>query len=327
MGKPRKSCKCALCTVDDASYILTTYPTWAQDVSVWEKCHCRVHNNGLWCDQLCNNITKVQQARLLASLSCVRFAKRPLVAQKKIQKIYACLHVSIVRLVQSTTLVSSLVATVPLANLRSSQSALFPYQASISICRIVHVPALSSRKSLGFTSVLPDDNDRNFRNTQPWMNKNLLWMCLILRRAPSFVAASRAVLLSALACTRNDSPITFRIVLCENQLGWHCTKNIHSDDASRLHQSICWSAWLLAFRDRWSTRILIHQTCTKMIHMEFRTNVGKESNRWVGLWILREQIQRNESQMEWQMTLMKTVIIGANLSVCPCTVSTNPLLW
>ena len=36
-------------------------------------------------------------------------------------------------------------------------------------------------------------------------------MRFILRLAPCFVATARAVLLSALACVRNDSPISFRM--------------------------------------------------------------------------------------------------------------------
>ena len=56
--KLHRMCKCALCTMDDAS------PTWAQDVCVWEACQCQVYCSRLWCDQLCNNITRVQQAVL-----------------------------------------------------------------------------------------------------------------------------------------------------------------------------------------------------------------------------------------------------------------------
>ena len=36
-------------------------------------------------------------------------------------------------------------------------------------------------------------------------------MCFILRLAPCFVATSRAVLLSALACIRNDSLTSFNM--------------------------------------------------------------------------------------------------------------------
>ena len=42
--------------------LFSSDPTWAQDVWVWEECHCRVYCNRLWCDQLCSNITRVQQA-------------------------------------------------------------------------------------------------------------------------------------------------------------------------------------------------------------------------------------------------------------------------
>ena len=41
-------------------------------------------------------------------------------------------------------------------------------------------------------------------------------MCFILRLAPRFVASARAVLLSALACIRNDSPISFRIACAKS---------------------------------------------------------------------------------------------------------------
>ena len=56
-----------------------------QDVWLWEKCRCRVCNK-LWCDLLCNNVTRVQQARLLASRGCVRFARRPSFHWEKFQK-------------------------------------------------------------------------------------------------------------------------------------------------------------------------------------------------------------------------------------------------
>ena len=47
-GKPRKSCKCALCTVDDANCFLTI--RLGPKTSVWEECHCRVYCNKLCCD-------------------------------------------------------------------------------------------------------------------------------------------------------------------------------------------------------------------------------------------------------------------------------------
>ena len=95
-------------------------PTWAQDVWVWEEYQCRVFCYRLWCDQLCNNITRVQLARLLASRGCVRFARRPLVALGKFHKSYACSHESGVQLVQFTIRSAcnsslSLVSVVPAA--------------------------------------------------------------------------------------------------------------------------------------------------------------------------------------------------------------------
>ena len=60
------------------------------------------------------------------------------------------------------------------------------------------------------------------------MFKNLVCMCFILRLAPCFVASARAVLLSALTCSRNDSPISFRIA---------CAKINSADSAPRAYSS------------------------------------------------------------------------------------------
>ena len=54
-------------------------------------------------------------------------------------------------------------------------------------------------------------------------------MCFILRLAPVFVATASAVLLSALACIRNDSPISFRIA---------CAKINSADSAPRAYSSV-----------------------------------------------------------------------------------------
>ena len=51
-------------------------------------------------------------------------------------------------------------------------------------------------------------------------------MCFILRLAPFFVATARAVLLSALACIRNDNPISFSMA---------CAKINSVDSASRAY--------------------------------------------------------------------------------------------
>ena len=53
-------------------------------------------------------------------------------------------------------------------------------------------------------------------------------MCFILRLAPCFVATARAVLLSALACIRNDSPISFSMA---------CAKINSADGAPRAYIS------------------------------------------------------------------------------------------
>ena len=61
---------------------------------------------GCYCDHCATTFTRVQQARLLASRGCVRFARRPSFHRENFPTFYACSHVSIVRLVQSTILVS-----------------------------------------------------------------------------------------------------------------------------------------------------------------------------------------------------------------------------
>ena len=53
-------------------------------------------------------------------------------------------------------------------------------------------------------------------------------MCFIFRLAPCFVATARAVLLSALACIRNDSQISFRKA---------CAKINSADSAPRAYIS------------------------------------------------------------------------------------------
>ena len=57
-------------------------------------------------------------------------------------------------------------------------------------------------------------------------------MCFVLRLAPCFVATARAVLLSALACIRNDSPISFSMA---------CAK-INSADSGPRAYIFCFSA-------------------------------------------------------------------------------------
>ena len=207
-------------------------PTWAQDVWVWEEYQCRVFCYRLWCDQLCNNITRVQLARLLASRGCVRFARRHLVALGKFHK-STLAHMS--RAFDSSNSPFVLLATRLCHSFPSWQ---LPGElVSLSSVSILSIdldlwnrsrPSAFVPMSLGFTSVLTDDIVSSFRNTKSWTNKNLVWMRFILRLAPCFVATARAVLLSALACIRSDSPISFRTA---------CAKINSADNAPTAYNS------------------------------------------------------------------------------------------
>ena len=140
-GKRRKTvAKCAV-HKDENCFLL--YPTWAQDVCVKrEMCHCQVYCIRLWCDHCTtHNTGSTSASSRREAVSDSRGVPR---CTEKNFKIYACSHVLIVRLDQSTIHVSRDVHW-PLYHVQvsSSQSALFPCQASISICRIVHVPVLS----------------------------------------------------------------------------------------------------------------------------------------------------------------------------------------
>ena len=133
---------CALCTVDDANYFLVI--GLGPKTSVYHvKGHCRVCCISLWCDQLCNNITRVQQARLLAVVRLCQIREASLVALRKNTKFYACSHVSTVRLVQFTKPVSpdshshssplyhlpgELVSSVPIPSIRSQSVESFTSQ-------------------------------------------------------------------------------------------------------------------------------------------------------------------------------------------------------
>ena len=84
--------------------------------------------------------------------------------------------------------------------------------------------------SLGFTSVFDCGHRQQFPEYQILNERNLVCMCLIFRLAPCFVATARAgaVLLSALACIRINSPISFRIA---------CTKINSADRAPKAYFS------------------------------------------------------------------------------------------
>ena len=65
--------------------------------------------------------------------------------------------------------------------------------------------------------------------------------CFILQFAPCFVATARAVLLSALACTKNDSPISCRMACAKIKSadGAHGAYNSDSPlDMATVHQSL-----------------------------------------------------------------------------------------
>ena len=144
-GKRRKAgAKCAV-HKDENSFLL------GSDLSsrrlCEDECHCHVYCHRLWCDLLCNNITQVQQARLLASRGCVRFARRPSLHWEKFQK---STHAHMCWSFDSTNPPYSYPVTrrvtrchCTTCQVSSSQSVLFPYQALISICGISRVPMLS----------------------------------------------------------------------------------------------------------------------------------------------------------------------------------------
>ena len=178
--------------------------------SVWRET-CHVYKIRLWCGAQQHNTGSANTPPRVARLCQIREAS--LVALRKISQIYACSDVSIVRLGQSVIFASR--------DFKSHSSSL--YHLSDELVSLSSVPMSSidlnlwNRShpsafvpmSLGITSVLTDDIVKSFRNTKSWMNRNLVWMCFILRLAPCFVAIARAVLLSALACIKNDSSMTF----------------------------------------------------------------------------------------------------------------------
>ena len=93
-----------------------------------------------------------------------------LVALRKISKIYACSHVSIVRLVQSIILVSRDFTvirrhcTICQVHLVSLSSVPMP-SIDLNLWNLSR-PSAFVPMSLGFTSVLTDDTVRSFRNTK-----------------------------------------------------------------------------------------------------------------------------------------------------------------
>ena len=117
-------------------------PTWAQDVCVREECHCRVYCNRLWCDQRCKGSTSTPPR--VARLCQIREASQRI--SKKSTLAHVCRSFDLSNPPYSypvTCRVTRRHCTTCKVN--SSRSAQYPYQASISMCGIVHVPALSSQ--------------------------------------------------------------------------------------------------------------------------------------------------------------------------------------
>ena len=160
----------AKCAVHKDENCFLCDPTWAQDV-------CAQRSMSLSCllYQGCD-VTTVQQHYTgsastpprVASLCQIREAS--LVALRKISKIYAVSHVSIVRLVQSIILVSrdSHCHSSPLYHLPGelvSLSSVPMPSIDLNLWNLSR-PSVFVPMSLGFTSVLTDDIVKSFRNTK-----------------------------------------------------------------------------------------------------------------------------------------------------------------
>ena len=116
-----------------------------------------------------------------------------------------------------------------ICQVNSSGSAQYPCQALISICGIyLSRPSAFVLMPLGFTSVLTDAIVRSFRSTKIFNEYESPVKVFHLTTCSFFVATARAVLLSALACIRNDSPISFSMA---------CTKINSADSAPRANIS------------------------------------------------------------------------------------------
>ena len=146
-GKRRKTG--AKCAVHKDENCFLWDPTWSQDVCVQRSMSlsCRLYQALMW--PLCNNITRVQQARLLASQSCVRFARLHSLHWEKFHK---TTHAHMCRSFDSSNPSYSYpeISTVTrrhftICQVNSSRSSQHPCQALISICGIAHVPALLFR--------------------------------------------------------------------------------------------------------------------------------------------------------------------------------------
>ena len=162
----QNGCKCALCTVDDTCcfHDIRLGPKTAvyhmKVIVVSAASDCDVTN----CATILQGFNKHASSRREA-VSDSRGVPRCI---GRFPKFYACSHVSIVRLVQSTIPVSS--------DSHSHSSPLYHLPGELVSISSVPIPNLNvwnrSRPrafvpiSLGFTSVLTDDIVRSFRNYQ-----------------------------------------------------------------------------------------------------------------------------------------------------------------
>ena len=150
-GKLHRMCKCALCTVDDESCFSTL--RLGPKTSVCEK-YVSIKSTVTSCDVTNCAITKHGFKKHASSRREAVSDSRgvPRCTEKNFQK-STLAHMC--RSFDSSNPSYSYPVTRTVTRhhctscqVSSSQSALFPYQASISTCGIVHVPALSSQYHL-----------------------------------------------------------------------------------------------------------------------------------------------------------------------------------
>ena len=152
MEDDTKRVQSALCTRDENCFL--NDPTWAQDVCVQSSMSLSIVSG---CD-----VTIVQQSYTGSTSTPPRvarlcqFRETSLVALRKFSKIYACSHVSIVRLVQSIILVSRDCHSYssPLYHLPGEPVSLIPMPSIDLNLWNLSRPSAFVPKSLGFTSVL-----------------------------------------------------------------------------------------------------------------------------------------------------------------------------
>ena len=182
----------AKCAVHKDENCLLFDSTWAQDVCVWrEVSHCATTLH------VFNKHASSRREAVSDSRGIPRCTEKNF---KESSHAHMC---------RSFDLSSPSYAYPEISKVISSRSTQYPCQALISICGISRVTVLSFQ-------------------TKCWMNRNLVWMCFILRLAPRFVVTARAVLLSALECISNDSPISFSMA---------CAKINSADSAPRTYIS------------------------------------------------------------------------------------------